>query len=353
MKVFFNDGYVAPGHGADTTRKSGEIAAALATGRVPTVELADPVDLVDQVEQLVPTVHSEAYVNALKTGRPTELAESQGFGWDEGIWEMAANSTAGVLAATNEALAIGGPSGSLSSGLHHARRANGAGYCTVNGLAVAANHATEQVDGTVVVLDVDAHCGGGTNELIGDNQRILHLDLSTNGFDHYQPKGNDKLLVLGSRTDEAYLDHVDWCLDRVPKDSSLVIYNAGMDPHPSISAEGLAERERRVANWCANHAMPVAWVLAGGYTWSISMDQLVDLHLHTSPRSRPPSRTGCHRPFLAFAPKPRTRSLPTTATPATTTSPEMSPRHELLQRLSTQRRRQDAARLQRRRQHRT
>jgi acetoin utilization deacetylase AcuC-like enzyme len=54
-----------------------------------------------------------------------------------------------------------------------------------------------------------------------------------------------------------------------------------MDPHPSISAEGLAERERRVATWCADHAMPVAWVLAGGYTWSISMGQLVDLHLHT------------------------------------------------------------------------
>ena len=80
--------------------------------------------LADLVDQLVPTVHSEAYVHALKPGRPTELAESQGFGWDEGIWEMAANSTAGVLAATNEALAIGGPSGSLSSGLHHARRAN-------------------------------------------------------------------------------------------------------------------------------------------------------------------------------------------------------------------------------------
>ena len=123
MKVFFNDGYVAPGHGADTTRKSGEIAAALATGRVPSVDLVDPVDLVDMVEELVPTVHSAAYVNALKTGRPTELAESQGFSWDEGIWEMAANSTAGVLAAVNEALTIGGASGSLSSGLHHARRA--------------------------------------------------------------------------------------------------------------------------------------------------------------------------------------------------------------------------------------
>ncbi len=30
---------------------------------------------------------------------------------------------------------------------------------------------------------------------------------------------------------------------------------------------------------------PVAWVLAGGYTWGISMDELVDLHLLTA-RSR-------------------------------------------------------------------
>ena len=35
MKVFFNDGYVAPGHGADTTRKSDQIAAVLATGHAP------------------------------------------------------------------------------------------------------------------------------------------------------------------------------------------------------------------------------------------------------------------------------------------------------------------------------
>ena len=39
MKVFFNDGYEAPRHGANITRMSGEIAAALATGRVPAVDL--------------------------------------------------------------------------------------------------------------------------------------------------------------------------------------------------------------------------------------------------------------------------------------------------------------------------
>ena len=281
MRVYFNDRYMAPAHDADTTRKSGEIAAAIDEGCAPGCELVDPVDFVGLAEELIEATHDPAYVEALSTGEPHELAESQGFTWDEGIWEMAANSTAGVLAAVDEALATDGPCGSLSSGLHHARCGEGAGYCTVNGLAVAANHATGLVDGTVVILDVDAHCGGGTNELIGDNPRILHLDLSTSGFDRYQPDGANKLQVLSSPTDAEYLERVDQYLELIPDDTGLVIYNAGMDPHPTISADCLAERERRAATWCAEHRVPVAFVLAGGYTSSISMEELVDLHLHT------------------------------------------------------------------------
>lgn len=34
MKASANAGYVAPGHGVDTTPKSGEVAAALLTGQV-------------------------------------------------------------------------------------------------------------------------------------------------------------------------------------------------------------------------------------------------------------------------------------------------------------------------------
>ena len=73
-----------------------------------------------------------------------------------------------------------------------------------------------------------------------------------------------------------------------------------MDPHPGVSAEGLAQRARLVAAWCARNSVPVAFVLAGGYTWGITMDELVDLHLHTvrafaghpSRAAREPSVTG-------------------------------------------------------------
>jgi len=36
-----------------------------------------------------------------------------------------------------------------------------------------------------------------------------------------------------------------------------------------------------IAAWCTRHSVPVAFVLAGGYTWGITMDELVDLHLDT------------------------------------------------------------------------
>ena len=302
MKVFYNKAYTAAAHAFDTTRKSGKIATAMDEGCAPGCELVDPVDFADLAEELIEATHAPAYVVALRTGEPHDLAESQGFDWDEGIWDMAVNSTAGVLAAADEALATGGSSGSLSSGLHHARHAGGEGCCTVNGLAMAATRATELVSGTIVILDLDAHCGGGTNELVGGNGRILHLDLSTSSFDSYNPDGDDELTVLHGPSDVEYLEHVHGYLGRIPDDTDLVIYNAGMDPHPGVSAEGLAQRERLVAAWCARNSVPMAFTLAGGYTWGITMDELVDLHLHTVRAFAGRSSRAAHEPSVTGRP---------------------------------------------------
>ena len=54
-----------------------------------------------------------------------------------------------------------------------------------------------------------------------------------------------------------------------------------MDPHPGVSVDALRERERLVFEAASRTNTPVAWVLAGGYTWGISMDALVKLHLLT------------------------------------------------------------------------
>ena len=279
LKVAYNSKYTIAEYGFDTTRKAQWIANELQNGAVPNLAIVDPASFIDRAKELISEIHSQDYVQALITGSPSILATSQGFSWDKGIWEMAVNSTAGVIAATELALQEGA-AGSLSSGLHHARRDSGAGFCTVNGLAVAATHAKTLVDGRIVILDFDAHCGGGTHSLVKNDEQILHLDLSTNSFDSYEPSG-ENCLEIGDYSDENYLKAVEEMLERIPSDAELLIYNAGMDPAPMISGEVLKEREQRVASWGADRQIPAVFVLAGGYTWSMSQEELVELHLHT------------------------------------------------------------------------
>ena len=279
LKVAYNPKYTIAEYGFDTTRKAKWIADELENEAVPNTELVDPAAFINRAKELIDEIHSGEYVQALKTGSPSILATSQGFSWDKGIWEMAVNSTAGVIAATELALHEGA-AGSLSSGLHHARHDSGSGFCTVNGLAVAATHAKTLVDGRIVILDFDAHCGGGTHSLIKDDGQILHLDLSTNGFDSYEPVG-ENYLKIGNYPADNYLEQVDEILNRIPSETDLLIYNAGMDPAPMISGETLQIREQRVATWAAERQIPAVFVLAGGYTWSMSQEELVELHLNT------------------------------------------------------------------------
>ena len=177
-----------------------------------------------------------------------------------------------------------GVAGSLSSGLHHARRDHGAGYCTFNGLALAALHAA--ADGRrVLILDLDAHCGGGTHSLVAGDPRIVQVDVSTNGFDSYLPAGANTLDLITVAGD--YLPMVTRRLDEVTTAGfDLVLYNAGMDAHehggggvPGIKHDVLRVRERLVFEWAARLRIPIAFVLAGGYTSTrLDVDGLVGLH---------------------------------------------------------------------------
>lgn len=74
---------------------------------------------------------------------------------------MVLATNGGVVAAAISALEHG-TAGSLSSGLHHARRETGEGFCTFNGLAIAAREALSAGARSVLILDLDAHFGGGT-----------------------------------------------------------------------------------------------------------------------------------------------------------------------------------------------
>ena len=73
-------------------------------------------------------------------------------------------STGCVVASGLQAM-TDGVAGSLSGGLHHARCDQGSGFCTFNGLALAAKAALAAGAESVVILDFDAHCGGAGRQV--------------------------------------------------------------------------------------------------------------------------------------------------------------------------------------------
>jgi hypothetical protein len=119
LPVFYNDSYVCAAHSFDTTRKAGWIAESLARDPIEGVEIRSPRSLTfDQIA----SVHDADYVRAVETGEPRSLSESQGFAWDPGLWKVVLASNGGIVEAALAALRFGDSVGSLSSGLHHARR---------------------------------------------------------------------------------------------------------------------------------------------------------------------------------------------------------------------------------------
>lgn len=288
LPVFYSPDYVAAAHTFDTTRKAQWVHDRVASD--PRITITQPSDVwdIDRTTNAIAAVHDRAYVSALAHGTPRHLAESQGFGWDENLWLAVNRSTAGVLSAVDAACA--GPTrfaGSLSSGLHHAKFAHGDGFCSVNGLIVAARHAVNTYGMHVVILDVDAHAGGGTNQLLRhhDLRTVTHLDLTTKPYDSYAketPRVGDVNIEDAHLDDRSYLDQLDGLLRHIPTTrDTLVLHNAGMDPAPEIGVSTLREREQRVAQTLHARGLASVFVLAGGYTSHQSPAALAEAHAQT------------------------------------------------------------------------
>lgn len=267
MKVYYSRDYVACAEAFDTTRKSAAIAESLQKRPIEGVSIESPEPLTVSQLQLA---HSTDYIEAVRTGRPRSLAESNGFGWDEKMFCMVSYSNGGVVAAVAEALKSG-VSGSFSSGLHHAGRHRGSGFCTFNGLAIAAINAIEkQMANRVLIIDFDAHYGDGTAEIIAGRDDIVMIDVSTGWNDgDYISECRDALQKVAN-------DHFD-----------VAIYNAGMDPHEDcriggrrgVTADVLDQCEKLVFEYCRDQRWPVAFTLAGGYAGGkLPSEAIVELH---------------------------------------------------------------------------
>ena len=234
--------------------------------------------------------HDRVYVDQVLACKvPASIEREIGFPVSERVSLRAQLATAGTVMAARLALAEG-IACNTAGGSHHARRAQGAGFCTFNDVAVASALLLADGEvGRVLVIDLDVHQGDGTAEIcVGVNAiRTVSMHSEKNYPVRKQTSSIDVALPDGVR-DEAYLETLDWLLPRAIEGFTpdLVFYNAGVDPHESdrlgrlsLTDRGLKDRDRRVFAFFRERGIPIASVLGGGYSRDI--DAIAGRHLLT------------------------------------------------------------------------
>ena len=212
-------------------------------------------------------VHTFDYLEAIRTGEPRILAESQKFPWSPQLYPSVRLTNGGVIAAATSAL-VSGVASAIASGFHHAHADHGEGFCTFNGLVVALERlrAEGQIQ-TAGILDLDLHYGNGTASLVATRPWIRALSVYGSDYDQNRAcadvatrrheDGNNHLslpLRAGCRQAE-HLEQLHrglgWLVQNGPPD--VVLYQAGADPFREdpyspldLGVEDLLERDRQV-----------------------------------------------------------------------------------------------------------
>jgi acetoin utilization deacetylase AcuC-like enzyme len=295
LTAYFHPGYAAPiGQHLMPIRKFALVADGLRDAADIKIVRPEPV-----TEQDLLRVHTQEYIDAVRTGEPPDLAQSQKFPWSPELYPSVCLTSGGCLAAARQALQDGA-SAALVSGFHHACSDHGEGFCTFNGLVVTIDAlvAAGQVR-TAAVLDMDLHYGNGTAQLAASRPYLSVLSLYGNDYwDNYcyrdvsqryhHDDENHASFALPAGTDRRALLEImeaalPWLAERRP---DLLLYQAGADPYfedpyspLALDHDDLLARDRRVFEFTKAHGIPVAWVLAGGYTSDVS--KVVRIHLNT------------------------------------------------------------------------
>jgi acetoin utilization deacetylase AcuC-like enzyme len=199
--------------------------------------------------------HDRAYVDGVLNG-----SIKNGFNnYSQGVAASLPFTSGAMLAAAREALRNGVVACAPVSGFHHAHWNHGAGFCTFNGLLVAAQvlH-SERLVQRLGILDLDQHWGDGT-EAILQQLGLGWVSHHTAGRHRYE-----------AHDAEAYLKRLPSIVSGF-MDCDLLLYQAGADAHVNdplggwMTDEQLLERDQIVFDVAGDLGLPIAWNLAGGY----------------------------------------------------------------------------------------
>jgi acetoin utilization deacetylase AcuC-like enzyme len=187
----------------------------------------------------------------------------------------------------------------MGGGMHHAHPDFGHGFCVLNDIAVALLKARAQgLFRTAWIIDVDAHRGDGTAEIMADVPEISAVSIHmAHGWPLDEPEFDEKgnlnraripgTVDIGIESGEEadYTPRLMAALDALEEKKGLpdlFFIVGGVDPFegdelPSagpinLTREQMFERDRALYGYCHKKGRPSAWVAAGGYgklSWEI------------------------------------------------------------------------------------
>ncbi|HSK99598.1 MAG TPA: histone deacetylase [Rubrobacteraceae bacterium] len=128
-------------------------------------------------------VHAPAYLDALQG----LCAAGGGYlGPDTGLnrdsWEAACLASGAAMGAVESALSGEAAFAVVRPPGHHAGTATGMGFCLLNHVAIAAEHALARGVERVAIVDWDVHHGNGTQDVFYEEDRVLFLSAHQSPF---------------------------------------------------------------------------------------------------------------------------------------------------------------------------
>ena len=242
----------------------------------------DPVSEADVASVHAPEIVSDLH-DAFAVSRAVEF-DAIGLLPDDTVWGAVVASQLHAAGGTCDALRVAAGAeeapdwaANLSGGFHHARPDLSHGFCLVNDVAIAvARLRAEGLRPRILILDLDLHQGDGNASFFAKDEEVFTCSIHERAI-FPTPKATSDLDVglPGGVGDEDYLERLEDVLaelgERPPPD--LLVYVSGSDPFVDdplgslrLSAEGLARRDRRVAEFAASLGCALVALPAGGYS---------------------------------------------------------------------------------------
>lgn len=231
------------------------------------------------------TVHTDEYLASLKKSKviariaeilPLRILPT--FILRNGILKPMKLATGGTILGAQLALRYGW-SINLSGGYHHAKSANGEGFCVFADVPIALKSIWERKkDLKILIVDLDAHQGNGNSSILGNDHRVAILDMYNSAIYPNDIKAAEMVkyrIPLNHHTNtKEYLRHLSNWLPKAINEfqPGLIVYIAGTDifvedrlGNLSVTEDGIIKRDAFVFRKAIENRIPILMVLSGGY----------------------------------------------------------------------------------------